>query len=145
MAFDAVSIDLQPAEWGADVQHDLQRIAAHDAAEIEAFRAQIEAGEMQALTVYAEGQRIGSLVWSVMTDHRGKVCVLNALAADHVRGVSVAVEIMRRFQLLALALGCVSVRAWTRRAGLVKVLENAGAATVWHVLEVNPDGFKQQQ
>lgn len=136
MASDAVEIELSPTIWGGALERDLYRIIGHDAAEVEAFRAQIEDGEMQALAVFADGARIGSLVWSIAHEHKGRVCVLNALAADPVKGVSLTVEIVERFKALGAALGCVELRAWTRRQGMVRVLEKIGAGRACYVMEM---------
>lgn len=140
MAPDALKIEFRPAEWSWRVQSDLQQIAAHEPRDIAAFRSQIEADEMHLLEVFADGGRVGSLVWSICPEHDGPVMVVNAFAARPIAGVSLAKITLERFRQFAALAGCHKVRCWTKRAGLARVFEEAGGGRSWHVMEVNADG-----
>lgn len=127
MASDALKLWFSPASWSDQIAADLRSIAAHDERDVMAFRHQVEAGEMQAMDILANGQRVGSLVWSLAHEPDGRDLVLNAVAAQPVAGVSLAREILWRWREMAKGLGARRLRFWTRRRGLVRILEQQGA------------------
>jgi hypothetical protein len=136
MASDAVNIAFRPSKWSRQVADDLRTVASHSERDLIAFRTSIDRGEMQVLEVWHGADRVGSLVWSIMPEIGRRVLVINALAARPVPGVSVALVVKDRFAEFAKVLGCRALRCWTQRAGLVRVLENNGAATASHVIEL---------
>lgn len=139
MAADQV-ISFEPSTWSQHAEAEICSVAGHTARDIEIFRSRVERGKMDLMDVIARGERVGCLIWSVCHEADGPVMVINALAARPVEGEQLALVVMRRFQAFAKATGCIGVRCWTKRAGLVRVLERAGAVRAWHVMEVSADG-----
>lgn len=136
MAFDAVRIEFRPAGWCPQVEDDLRSVASHSERDISVFRTLIARGEMDLLEIWHGGERAGCVVWSVMPEIGRRVLVLNVLAARPVEGVSIALVVKERFAQFARIIGCSALRCWTKRAGLVRVLERDGVETAAHVLEM---------
>lgn len=140
MASDAPVITFEPAEWSDDTRDDLARIASHDGRDLIVFRTLIARGDMDLMDVLADGKRIGCLVWSICAEMGRNVLVVNACAARPVAGVSVAETVHESFRAFAGAIGCRKVRCWTKRPGLVRVLERAGYESAHYVMERETDG-----
>ncbi|PJE25766.1 hypothetical protein SAMN06297129_2447 [Pseudooceanicola antarcticus] len=126
MASDALKLWFSPVSWSDQIAADLRSIAAHDERDVSAFRRQVEAGEMQAMDILANGQRVGCLVWSLAHEPDGCDLVLNAVAARPVEGVSLAREVLWRWRAMARGLGARRLRCWTQRPGLVRILQQEG-------------------
>ena len=136
MAFDPVKIEFRPADWSGEIAADLRTVADHSERDLCVFRTLIARGEMDLLEIWHGDERAGCLVWSVVPEIGRRVLVLNAVAARPVEGVSIALLVKDRFAKFAQVIGCSALRCWTKRAGLVRVLEKAGAATAAHVIEL---------
>lgn len=137
MAFDAEMIELRPADWSHKVEADLRQVASHSERDICVFRTLIERGEMDLMEVYHGDTRAGSVVWSIASEIGRRVLVINALTARPIEGVSIAVVVKDKFAEFARVIGCNALRCWTKRAGLVRVLENNGAHKAHYVLELD--------
>lgn len=136
MAFDAVKITFNPAEWGEAVAADLMLVEAFDKDEIAAIENLITAGDFQLLEINAGADRVGSLVWSIASEDGGPVMVINSLAASTpVQGVDLWRVVNDRFTEFAAATGCKALRCWTRRRGLVRLVESAGWQFRAYVME----------
>lgn len=135
MAVDKVKLDFRPGTWSRQVVDDLRTVASHTERDLIAFRTMVARGEMDVLEIWHGNARAGCVIWSVVHEIGRRVLVINAVAARPIDGVQVAVMVRDHFASFGQLLGCRALRCWTKRAGLVRVLENAGSATAAYVIE----------
>lgn len=131
----AAQVTFDPVAWCDRATGDLSRIEDVSAREMEIFRSMVEGGDFMLMAAMHQGQRVGTVIWSVEAEQDGNAIVINAAAADPVPGVCVVQELHSRMQHLAQLVNARALRCWTQRAGLVRKLEKLGA-TRRYVMEI---------
>jgi len=122
---DIQQVNFVPTEWGPKVEgwlHQIDGIERH----IDAMQSRIASGEYQALTIEADGETVGAVVWSVEHEPRGAVVVVNALAGRPVPGLDLSKLALAFVARVGRASGAVAVRFWTDRRGLVRKMQGQG-------------------
>lgn len=125
MADHSKKIVLRGAVFDERTASDICRVEHFDEADAEHFRAGIESGLYNLLSVEIDGDRRGSIILSW---ERGDTLTLfcNVLSAEHVPGVNIVSEIVEMMAVYAKAKGAGMLRFWTRREGLVRITEQMG-------------------
>lgn len=111
-------LSLHPAPFDAEAIKDVMTIEGMDVDECQAFKGPTFA----CLAVMLGRDRIGTAVYSILEG----ALVVNILACKVVLGRQIATEIEPFFTALAQKEGLTSVRFWTRRKGLARLMEGRG-------------------
>ena len=122
---DLPALTFDPAPWGPRVEGHLHRIDGIGR-HLDGIAARVLAEEYQALLIHLDGRDVGALVWSIEQDDRGPVIVVNALAAEPIRGLDVTRLALDLIAQAGRIIGAVAVRFWTEREGLKRKMERAG-------------------
>lgn len=131
-------VTFRAAGWSKLAARDLKTIGDMTAPELRVFEDEITAGRWQILDVLVHGQRRGCVVHSIEYEGARHSIVINAAAVEAVPGVDVTAVLLILFKGLARHCEAYAIRCWTRRDGLVRKLERAGA-TRRYVMELELD------
>lgn len=123
------------APWSMLAARDLAQIADVTEHDLRVFACEVSAENWQLLEIFADGERIGCLVWSVEQQGDRFALIINAAYARPVPGADVTGAMLDMFRATAQHVGACAIRCWTERAGLVRKLEQAGA-TRKYVMEI---------
>jgi hypothetical protein len=129
-----VTFDL--GQWSDDAELDLRRIADVTDRDVIIYRDAVVSGGMQLWEIREGGRRVGTLIWSVLTEADGATFVINAAAVRGPTRGDVTAAITSAFIAFAKAAGARSVLCWTERKGLMHKLETQFGARRKYVMEV---------
>lgn len=121
-----VQLELRSDPFDQRAQRDLERIADMTSELVAEFRAGVADGAFTCAAVWAEGERIGTMIFCTMRDRDTRILVVNALAARPLGAVCLTGELHELMAALAQSLECTRMRCWTRRPGLSRKLERMG-------------------
>lgn len=127
MVRDLPQIDFRAALWDARAESDLAP-AEGAAGDLDFWREGVTAGRLALWSIMADGERVGSLVWTSEIEHGGgRALVVQAMGARPC-GVDLVVYADTAFAAMARAMGGASLRFWTSRRGMVRKTETLGYA-----------------
>lgn len=126
-------VTFEPVAWSDRAAGDFSAMPGGDKNRIAGYAKGVAEGAYQLLAVMADRQRVGSLLFELVTEPVGPVVIIHALRCDAVPGVPVAEATTAIFASRCRDQGISLLRCFTERAGLVRKLCRAGAKAIWQV------------
>lgn len=114
------------------LEDELAAVADEDFG-VEWYLRQIQAGRVRVFHAFAEGLRVGIVLWRIDQQDWGREFVIVA-AVGWSEKFDLTASVYPRLDMMAKGMGCKSARFHTQRRGLVKKMEAHGFSAAEYVM-----------
>ncbi len=130
---DQKKITFAKVDWDLEVESHLGLIAGLTDADFAFYRQSIEQGHKGLMGVFFGGDHVGSLIWCLSDEPKGRVFIVDEMGAVAREGLDLALATDKMARVFAPQLEAQHLRFMTVREGMVRKLKEAYDTT--YILE----------